>query len=148
MRSQLRVRRFEEIGHRAVTGVSPRRRVERQPGVTRRAPAEARRGQIEILQAERQRQLQTVVEEPRLILREEGMAALRDVERGARRIRAFVAGKVSVALTLEFVSGGEQVRAAHPQINASRKGVNVAGEIADRGEGRFAEWADSEMPVQ
>src|SRR5262249_39692371 len=76
------------------------------------------------------------------------MAALRDVERGARRVRTFVAGEVSVALALEFVTRGEQVRASHTQIDARSEGVDVAFEIADRSEGRLAEGAYAERPVE
>src|SRR5262249_51222076 len=94
VRAQLRVCRPEEIGRRAVARVSVRRRVERHSDITRRASAEPRRRQIEALQSKRERQLQTVGEQPGLILCEEGVAALSDVERAARRVGTFVAREV------------------------------------------------------
>src|SRR5262245_42290642 len=90
VRAQFRVCPPEEIGRRAVACVSVRRRVERPPDETRRASGETRRGQIEALQPKRERQLQTVGEQPGLILREEAVAALLDVERAPRRGGTFV----------------------------------------------------------
>src|SRR5262249_1604368 len=121
-------------------------RVKRHADIARRAPGETRRRQIEALQPKRERQLQTVGEQSSLILSEEGVAALQDVERAARRGGAFVGREISVAFALEFISGGQQIRAAEPHVDARHESVDVAGEIADRSEGRLAEPPDAGRP--
>src|SRR5262245_10002465 len=76
------------------------------------------------------------------------MAALRYIERRERRIWAFVGREISIALAFEFVTRGQQIRAAEPQVETRREGVDVAGEIEDRSESRLAEQADTARPIQ